>query len=340
MALDDVFNVQRPGKRGDQAGNATIDSLHVEEYSSVVEGTIARKSAIHGRIPIKSVRGTSMLSNFGVGESTLQKLTPGQAPDGISNEFQKITLHVEVVIIARTVFPLLETFQTSYDSRREVGEEHGKKIAKFQDQAFFIQAIKAAKLTATAYGVAAGSNGTKPLPGHSGGTQVTLNGANDHLDPALLYSAIVDLFRKMEEKDVDPQTDDVLLAVKPAEFATLIQNEMLIDSTYITAAGNQIQGHVLKAVGVPVVKSNNLPFGQNIASHLLDTTNNGNAFRGDFTKDVAVAFSPRALLAGATIPLTTGVFWDDVYKHWYVDAWLAFSVTPNRAEFAGVISKP
>ena len=47
-----------------------------------------------------------------------------------------------------------------------------------------------------------------------------------------------------------------------------------------------------------------------------------------------------ALLGGETIPLSTGVFWDDVYKHWYVDAWLAYGVTPNRPEFAGVIRRP
>ena len=330
MALDDQFNISRPGQVG-AAG--AIDALHVEEYSNSVESTILRKSALQGRINLKPVRGTSMISNFAVGESTLGKITPGSAPDGTVNKFGKVTLHIDTVVLARSVFPLLETFQTSYDSRREVGMEHGKKIAKFQDQSFFIQALKAAARTAPPYsGVGAA--------GHFGGTQVTLAGANDHLDPALLYSSIVSLFQGMEEKDVDPQTDDVILAVKPREFATLIQNEMLIDSTYITNEGNRITGHVLKAVGVPVIKSNNLPTGENITGHLLSNADNGNAYNGDFTKDVAVAFSPRALLGGETIPLSTGVFWDDVYKHWYVDAWLAYGVTPNRPEFAGVIRRP
>jgi hypothetical protein len=66
----------------------------------------------------------------------------------------------------------------------------------------------------------------------------------------------------------------------------------------------------------------------------------GSAYDGDFSKVVAAAFSPRALLAGETIPLTTDVFWDKITKQWFVDAHLSYGVTPNRAEFSGVILKP
>lgn len=330
MALDDTFSIVRPGQIG---ATGAIDATHIEEYTGEVEGTIQRKSALQGRIPIRTVKGTSVITNFAVGESTLQKVTPGAAPDGTVNKFGKNTLTIDTLILARSVFPLLETFQTSYDSRREVGQEHGKKIAKFYDQSFFIQAIKTGQLTAAKH---SGVDGA----GHTGASQSTFAGASDHLDPAKLYAQIIDLLTKMRQKDVDPQTDDVVLAVKPAEFATLIQNELLIDSNYKTSEGTAIQGYVLKALGVPIIQSNNLPAGEVISGHLLSNTDNSNAYDGDFSKVVAVAFAPRALLAGQTIPLTTGVFWDDVYKHWYVDAWLSYAVGPNRPEFAGVILKP
>lgn len=330
MALDDTFSIVRPGQIG---ATGAIDATHIEEYTGEVEGTIQRKSALQGRIPIRTVKGTSVITNFAVGESTLQKVTPGAAPDGTVNKFGKNTLTIDTLILARSVFPLLETFQTSYDSRREVGQEHGKKIAKFYDQSFFIQAIKTGQLTAAKH---SGVDGA----GHTGASQSTFAGASDHLDPAKLYAQIIDLLTKMRQKDVDPQTDDVVLAVKPAEFATLIQNELLIDSNYKTSEGTAIQGYVLKALGVPIIQSNNLPAGEVISGHLLSNTDNSDAYDGDFSKVVAVAFAPRALLAGQTIPLTTGVFWDDVYKHWYVDAWLSYAVGPNRPEFAGVILKP
>jgi hypothetical protein len=231
----------------------------------------------------------------------------------------------------------LESFQTSYDARKEIGMEHGKKIAKFYDQSFFIQAIKAALFTESTY---KGSGAAGKPAGHFGGSQQTLAASGDALDPAKLYAAIANLFVKMEEKDVDPRTDDVMIALRPAEFYTLLQNEQLIDGTYKTSEGTSIQAHMLKAYGVPVVQSNNFPAGQTISGHMLSNVNNANAYDGDFSKVVVAAFSPRALLAGETIPLTTDVFWDKLTKQWFVDAHLAYGVTPNRAEFAGVILKP
>lgn len=332
MALDDVFTVVRPG----QVGNTgAVNATHIEEYTGEVESTIARKSALTGFVKLRTVRGTSVITNFAVGKSTLQKITPGAAPDGINNKFGKNTLTVDTLILARAIFPLLETFQTSYDSRMEVGQEHGREIAKFYDQSFFIQAIKTAQLAASKFsGMSAGTDG------HTGGNSVTFAGASDYLDPAKLYAKIADLFVSMENKDVDPRTDDVMLVVKPREFYTLQQNEQLINVNYKTSNGTSIEAHLLKSYGVPVISSNNFPGGETIAGHLLSNASNSNAYDGDFTKAVAVAFSPRALLSGATIPLTTGVFWDDAYKHWYVDAWLSYGVGPNRAEYAGVIVNP
>lgn len=330
MALDDSYSIVRPGQ-SNQSGS--VSALHLEEYTGIVESTIERKSALNGFIPMRTVRGTSTITNFAVGESTLQKAVPGgPAPDGTGTDFAKRTLTIDTVILARAVLPLLEVFQTSYDSRKEIGMEHGKKIAKFTDQSFIIQAIKAALFTESTY---KGSGASGKPAGHFGGSQQTLALAGDALDPAKLYAAIADLFVKMEQKDVDPRTDDVVIALKPAEFYTLLQNEQLIDGTYKTSEGTSIQAHLLKAYGVPVISTNNSPAGTVVSGHLL-----GSSYDGDFSKVVACAFSPRALLAGETIPLTTDVFWDKITKQWFVDAHLAYGVTPNRAEFAGVILKP
>lgn len=330
MPLESTTNFVRPGQVG-AAG--AINALHIEEYTGVVEGTIARKSALEGFITRRAVRGTSIISNFAVGEATLQKLVPGVTPDGTPHKAGKNTLTVDTVVLARNIFPLLETWQVSYDARAEVGLEHGKKIAKFTDQAFFIQALKTALLTAPKHTGMVGA-------GHFGASQVTMAGASDNLDPAKLYGYLADLFVQMENKDVDPRTDDVIVAVKPAEFYTLLQNEQLINTQYKTSNGTSIDAFLLKTYGVPVISSNNFPGGSNIVGNLLSNTDNSNAYDGDFTKAVAVAFSPRALLSGETIPLTTDVFWDSKSKHWFVDAYLSFAVGPNRPEFAATIYKP
>lgn len=329
MALDDAYTIVRPGQAN---GTGAVNALHIEEFTGIVEGTIARMSVCAPYIPVKPVRGTSILTNYAVGKSTLQKITPGSPIDGTVTKFGKAQLAIDTTVIARAVLPLLETFQTSYDARSEIATEHGKELAKQHDQAFFIQAIKAGQLTANKFGLTAA--------GHTGGSQITFAAAGDVNDPAILYQKLVDLITAMRLKDVDPVTDGVIIAVGPTEMATLSMNELLVNGEYVTSDGTNIPGMLLKAHGVRVVQSNNFPGGQNIVGNLLSNSDNGNAYDGDFTKTRAVAFAPKALLAGETIALQSKVFFDDLSKNWFVDAWRAFGVAPSVAAFAGVVSLP
>jgi hypothetical protein len=334
MPLDDIFNVTRPN-----AANGGTDPLElvIERFTGMVEGTLLRRSALQGWVPIQTVRGTATIRDDAVGQSTIQVLDPaGASPDGTKNDFAKNTLTIDTVVLARAVFPLLEVFQTNFDKQREVANEHGKALAKLWDQAMFIQGIKASLLTESAFSM---GNAGKPA-GHSGGSIETLANAGDAADPAKLVAALARLMVKMELKDVDPQNDDVIAACRPDVFYTLLQAEQLINQDYITADGNKISGMVLKAYGVPVRRSNNYPAGQNITAHPLSTPNNNNAYNGNFTKAVLTLMAPRALLAGETIPLTTDVFYDRTQKKHFVDAHMSYGATVRRAEFAGSIYKP
>lgn len=332
MALFDdagtIVPIVRPGQFN-QTGD--INAAAVIEYGSMVEGTIERRSVLKGHVPMRSVRGTNQIGNFAIGEATLGKVTPGEAPAGSGADFNKTTLTVDTIVLARSVLPLLETFQTQYDARQEIAQEHGKKIAKFFDQSMFIQAAKAALRTSSAYD---GGTGGKPA-GHFGGNLVTLGASGDATDPAKLYAAIRSLFVQMETKDVIPREDDIMLAFPPAQFYALQDAEQVVNGTYVTANGTKLDNvAIFKAFGCPVVSSNNIPT-TNISTHLL-----GSNYTGDFTKLVGQAFSARALLAGETIPLESDVFYDKNYKCWFVDSHLSYGVTVNRAEYAGAIYLP
>jgi hypothetical protein len=327
MALDDVYTITRPGQAN---GTGNIDAQHIEEITGHVEGTLERMSVLAPLIPLKPLRGTSIMRNDAVGQSTLQKITPGNPIDGTVNKFGKNVLHVDTTLIARSVFPVLEELQTHYDSRAEVGREHGKTLAKQFDQALFIQAIRAGQLTANTFGLTSA--------GHLGATQVTLSNGADVSDPALLYQAIVDLLTGMRLKDVDPVMEGVIIGLTPTDFATLSMAELLINSDYITTDGTNVPGMALKAHGVKVVQSNNFVGGQVISGSLMESSYN--TYDGDYTKVAAVAFAPKALMAAETIPVTTEVFWDQLSKNWFVDAYRAYSATANVASYAGVILKP
>lgn len=322
MAIQGSWDVTRPNAKN---GGADPLELVIEEFSGIVEGTIQRRSVTESWLPIRSVKGTATVSNYAVGEAKLGKVVPGEAPPAEKAQFSKLSLTIDTVVYARNALPLLDVFQTNFDARKEIANEHGKKIAKFKDQSFFIQAAKAAQLTQSPFGT---------TPGHGTGNIETLTAAADRSDPAKLYRALANLFTKFEEQDVDPIADDLVIFLQPAEYYTLLQSEQLTNGEYITAEGNKIETKVLSAYGVPVISTNNIPKTV-IADHEL-----GTAFDGDFTKLVSVVFSPRALLAGETIPLESDVFYDKLFKSWFVDSHLSYSVTPNRPEYAGVILLP
>ena len=106
----------------------------------------------------------------------------------------------------------------------------------------------------------------------------------------------------------------------------------------MTASGNKVNdGWVLKTAGVPVFSSNTLP-NTIITGHHLSNAFNNNAYDGDFSKTVAAIFSPRAVMAGETIPVTSDVFFDKLMLAWCVHSYLAFAVGPNRAEYAAEIA--
>lgn len=334
MALGSITNPAFTITRGMSTGvdaaaqKATPFDLAVAEFSGVVEGTIARKSVMQGWIPVQPVRGTNVINNYGVGEAQIGVVEPGKIPDGQVSNQDKIALTIDTLVYSRHFMPLIDTFVQNYDMRQKLADEQGKKIAKFYDQSFLIQAAK--------IGTAANSKFTKLQgKGHSGGSQVTLGAALDRKDPAKLEKALIDLLVKFEQKDVDPRMDDLMIVLSPADYYTMLQAEKFININYVTAAGTKIDNQLaLKAYGVPVISSNNLP-STNIASHEL-----GADYTGDFSKLVATVLSPRALLAGELIPLESDVFYDKMSKQWVVDSHLSYGVTGSRAEYAGAILLP
>lgn len=327
------FDVTRPNQRHG-AGDPLADVT--EQFTGTVEGTIKRRSIMAGFIPVRSVRGTAVISNRGISKAKLQKIQAGVTPaPSTQPNTSKIFLRIDTVIIARNAEPMLDEFQTDFDYQGEVAREQGQEIANMYDETFFIQAAKAAMATDSPYGTAT------QMPGHNGGNVVTLTGATDYKDPAKLYAAIASLVEKFLEHDVRPNEEDFILVVPPAAFTALMQAEYISNGEYVTSAGDTLNTkYMFHAFGVPVITSNNAVFGKTITEHLLSNDSNSNAYDGDFKNVIAQMFSPRALLAGSTIPLTSKIFFDDLSKLWFIDSWLAFGVTVNRPEYAGAILLP
>lgn len=302
----------------------------------------------------KSVRGTDTITNDRIGHTQLQKVTRGKRPEDHSPTFDNISVKVDTIVLARTNQFLLDDFLAHIDVRKEVGIEHGKEIGKFFDESFIVQAIKAAQITnQDPAAVKAGgwedavTDGTSSKPasiirtapeGFQGGTVVILNAVGDEDDPDLLELAIQDLCQTIEEKDVDIM--EAVLLMRPAQYYALLKNNKLLDKDFSTSNGDYAKGKVLTSNGVRIQVTNRFPAQGNVgATHYLSNAGNGNAYdvgQADVNCKVLLLM-PKALLAGETIPLTSKVYYSDIELQWFIDSYLAYGVTPNRAEMAGGI---
>jgi hypothetical protein len=333
----DSSGLSRSGQQLQVVGNAaTVHPLHIDQYGGQVEGTFAKKSFMRNYVNIKSIRGTDTVVNDRIGQATLAAVVPGVRPDATVAQFDNVKVKVDTIVLARNNVALLDDFQAHYSVRSELGQEHGKTIGKFFDEAFIIQAIKAALIVAAPDNQNPGVGETALPEGWDGGTKVTLGAAGDESDPDLLQKAIEDVCQGIEEKDVD--LDGAVILVAPAEYYTLLRNDRLINSQYSMGNGDVADGLVLKSCGLPLIKTNRIPSAA-IAGHFLSNSGNGNAYdvSAAEAKAKVVVMLPKALLAGETIPLTSKVYYMDSELQWFIDSYLAFGVTPNRAEHAGIV---
>lgn len=334
----DSSHVSRPGQRLQPTGNdSTVNPLHIEQYGGAVEGTFANKSIMRQFVPVRSIRGTDTVTNDRVGSATLQKVTPGVRPDASVAQFDNVSVKVDTIVLARNNVALLDDFQSHFNVRSELGIEHGKALAKFFDEAFLIQGIKAALVVAAADNQNPGAGETALPPGWFGGVKEQL-GAGEETDPDVLVKAIQKVTTDMEERDVD--LDGGVIFVRPSTYNILLDNDKLISKEYSTGNGDYAKGMVLKINDLPIQKTTRIPTAD-ITGHYLSNPGNGNAYdvSGEEAKAVALVMLPKALLAGETIPLTSKVYYMDSELQWFIDSYLAFGVTTNRAEHAGVVLK-
>lgn len=324
-------NLSRPGQ---ELGTGADDALIIEQYGGEVEGTFFKASFMKQYVKIKSVRGTNVVTNDRIGKATLTTVTPGVRPDATVVQFDNVSVKIDTIVLARNNTVLIDDFTSHYDTRTELGREHGKEIAKFFDESFIIQAIKCALIVK-----GDGTGGTTKLPdGWFGGTKVELSTIGDEKDPIKLLAGIKECCQKIEENDVELEGGVIICTV--AAYYTLLDNDKLINSQYSLGNGDFAEGMVLKANGLPVVKTNRIPSAA-ITGHKLSNAGNGNAYdvSADEAKAVAIVMLPKALLSGELIPLTSKVHYSDIELQWFIDSYLSYAVTPNRAEHCAVLMK-
>lgn len=317
--------------------NIPVDSTHlsdlpsdemIEDYSGIVDSQFAKESVMRQFVNIQSVTGTDTIINRRVGKTKLQKLVPGVRPAAEATPFGRVALTIDTVVLARDNRSMLNELQIDFNARKELAEDHGKELGKFFDQAFLIQAVKAAQQPAPT-----GLNGAI-----GAGKVETLSNPGDETDPDLLADAIERILVRMEEEEIP--ISECRVFVRPTHYNILTKHDKLVDTQFSAGNGNVAQNVVKSIYGTPIFSTARIVT-QPITGHYLSNAENGFAY--DVTavdaRAVAIVLHPQSLLAGETIPLTTKIFWSDIEKQWFIDAWLSFGVSTRRPDVSGVVLK-
>ena len=317
--------------------NIPTDSSHlsdlarsemIEQYAGAVDSQFAKSSVMRGIFPVNPIRNTDTSIVRRVGRTEIKALQAGVRPEASKTNFGRTAVTVDTVILARDNRSMLNEFQTDFNARAELGKDHGKELGKFFDEAFLIQGIKGAGLSAPS-----GLNGAI-----GAGKVETLAAPGDEEDPDLLYAKIARIIVRMQEEDID--TEECVIFVRPTQHEVLLNNDKLVSRDFSEGNGNFALGKVMTMMGSPIMPTARIPQAA-ITAHPLSNPDNGNAYdlSAAQAKATAVILHPWSLLAGETIPLQSDVFFDKVERQWFIDSFMAFGVSNRRPDVCGVVNK-
>jgi hypothetical protein len=311
--------------------SGAVDALAIEKFSGTVHYQLQKSTVTDGLFEFIPLVGTTTLSNYAMGEPTLQPLVAGVSLSGTKSEIGDQVVQVRQPIAAREIVGVLEDVQDKLNVKGRLPVTFGKKFAKAQDQILLLQAVKSArKLT--------GAGEVSSMPA---GTIVELASANDETDSTDFEAGIRALAQGIAENDIDVM-DDGRLFLAPAQYFTLLNNEKLTSTLYSMGNSNYAKARLLESCGMPVVMTNRLTQSADDGS---DSTKNGYLMGANYTCSdeesdiVALYATSDSIMVAESIPMTTEVWWDKDSKSWFIDAYWAFGAAPNRPDKTGGVFK-
>ena len=305
----------------------------LDQYTGEAESQFAKTGLMRQYVNIRMVRGTDTLVNNRVGKTTLTTVVPGVRPDASPSNFGRVSVTVDTIVLARNNVSLLSELQQNFPVMMEIGEDHGKQLGKFFDEAFIIMAIKGAAMAAPL-----GINGASLGGAIGAGKSETMVAVGDELDADKAEAKIEDILVAMQKEDID--TSEIIIFVNPDLFRTLRNHQKLISVEYSSDNGDFASGTLYQLAGSRIVMSNRIPTAAQ-ADHRLSNAENGMAY--DITEEearsVAVLLHPRSLLSGETIPLTSRLWYNQEELQWFIESYLSFAVAVNRPDVCGRVLK-
>lgn len=299
--------LSHPGSIQNQA--ATLDesrALFLKQFSGEILTMFGRTNVTQDKHMVRTIQNGRSAQFPVIGRANAYYHTPGERIDGgkIKHEERKLTVD-ELLVAPQAVYELDE-LMNHYDVRAPYSQEMGRVLSTQMDKHVLQTGIKAARSGASIPGE------TKP------GTQIGTNfpGAPadadyrhnpDHLAKALYLAA-----QRLAENDVSQDMwPEVYCFLRPEQYFSLLDADKLLNRDY-SNNGDFSQGQILRAAGIQIVMTNNLP-NENIADGTLEAGTE-NRYAGDFTNTVGLVMHKSAVGTVKLMDLSFEYEWKIEYQ--------------------------
>lgn len=331
------------------SASGQVDTLLIEKFNNVVHEEYRKGENLLGNFEVQEVTGTNMVSNKYIGQSSLQKLTPGQEPEATTTDMDKNALVVDTIVLGRNTVHSLHDIQSDVKVQSKLAKNQMGLIKTLEDQAV-IQQLLAGGATGGVYDPYANTitGGISRVTGHGVAIKVDFDDNADEADPYQLIAAIEIAIQGLFVQRTPLAGMKIIVPVN--EFGLLVDYGMVAmaqgGSNETTGSAFSGMMGTLKGYGIPVIGS--VEFSQMLMAgahtggdhHLLSNDNNSNRY--DVTTAMlgakAIVFGPDAILAGRTISTQGDIYFDKKTKSFFIDSWMSEGMIPDRYDNIAVVN--
>lgn len=262
------FTVQHPGQSN---GAGDTLALYLKLFTGEVMSAFEAKNLMKALHRVRQIKNGKSAQFVAVGQASASYHTPGNEITGGAIKNAEVTIAIDNILLSDIFISNWEEKMSQWDVRGPYAQAMAAALSTAYDK----KTIQTAVLAARSATIVTGGNGGSVLT----------NAAFEN-DGEAIIEGLFDAQAVFDEKNV-PEEDRFFLC-RPSEYSYLARSNRVTSMDY--GPGGMAKGKVPEIAGFKIFKTNNLP-SSSISADALEN----NAYNGDFTNTVGLAFQREAV---------------------------------------------
>lgn len=283
-----------PSRLGQVNGAGSTDELFLKVFSGEVMTIFEAENVTKQRVMSRTIQHGKSAQFPVMGRASAFYHTPGNEILGGSIKHNEKVIVIDDLLISPVFIAEIDEAKNHYDVRSHYSAEVGRVLAQTWDRHALQVGVLAARTTV------GNIEGEAPA-----GTVITEAAAGDWTDPNKLAAAFYAAAQIFDEKNV-PDNERVAY-LKPGAYYRLIQSDKAINRDF-GGEGSYAKGNIWEIAGIEIVKTNNLPTTNVVASSV--EAGSRDSYVGNFTKTEGLFMHKSAIGTVQLMDLSTRMDYD------------------------------